>query len=235
MHKSKLTTTVSGMVGNSSNNTSTAMNLNNYVKSSHKCEVCLVEFKQDFHLHQHIRSKSHSNKVEEVLSRGDPVPDHLVIQASDNNSKSSTTNTAAKFGGVPSSAQGPAHGHGVVNQDQIQSFVVPNLNQVFQPQPISMESTRTKFIDEDLINLADTTSDAASELFLDDPNIKLIIVNEANRDVMLMTSSAGTSSQTGSPSVEPKSAICLQNEVKLSDAVATEDSNLMSTMSLETE
>ena len=199
------------------------MNLNNYVKS-HKCEVCLVEFKQDFHLHQHIRSKSHSNKVEEVLSRGEPVPDHLVIQASDNN-----TTTTAKFGaGVPTSAHGPpAHGHGV-NQDQIQSFVVPNLEQVFQPQPLGtqpmgqpmgMESTRTKFNDEDLIDLADTTSDA-SELFLDDPNIKLIIVNEANRDVMLMTSSSAATSS--------------QNEVKLSDA-ATEDSNLMSTMSLETE
>ena len=150
---------------------------------SHKCEVCLVEFKQDFHLHQHIRSKSHSNKVEEVLSRGEPVPDHLVIQAD--------------------TAKNP----------DLQSFVVPNLEQVFQPQPMGMDSTRTKFNDEDLVDLADTTS--ASELFLDDPNIKLIIVNEANRDVMLMTSSSS------------------QNEVKLSDA-ATEDSNLMS-MSLETE
>ena len=56
----------------------------------------------------------------------------------------------------------------------------------------------TKFNDEDLIDLADNNS------FLDENNVQLIIVNEANQDVMLMTS----------------------NEVKLSDA-ASEDNNLI--------
>ena len=73
--------------------------------------------------------------------------------------------------------------------------------------PLSLDQTptfveqqnlvQTKFnIDEDLINLADNNT------FLDDNNVQLIIVNEANQDaaVMLMTS----------------------NEVKLSDA-ASED------------
>lgn len=55
-------------------------------------------------------------------------------------------------------------------------------------------------VDDDLMNLADTNS----ELFLDDTNVQLIIVNEANEDVMLMTS----------------------NEVKLSDA-ATDDTNMI--------
>ena len=55
-------------------------------------------------------------------------------------------------------------------------------------------------VDDDLMNLADTNS----ELFLDDTNVQLIIVNEANEDVMLMTS----------------------NEVKLSDA-ATDDTNII--------
>jgi len=54
-----------------------------------------------------------------------------------------------------------------------------------------------QFNDEDLINLSDNS-------FLDDSNVQYIIVNEANQDVMLMTS----------------------DEVKLSDA-ATEEHNLM--------
>ena len=61
-----------------------------------------------------------------------------------------------------------------------------------------VDSRSTKFNDEDLINLADNNS------FLDDNNVQLIIVNEANQDVMLMTS----------------------NEVKLSDA-ATEENHLI--------
>lgn len=71
------------------------------------------------------------------------------------------------------------------------SLVIPlNLdNHSYVEQP--------SLVDEDLINLADNN-------FLDDSNVQLIIVNEANEDVMLMTS----------------------NEVKLSDA-ASEDPNLM--------
>ena len=73
------------------------------------------------------------------------------------------------------------------------SLVIPlNLDQTFVEQ---QNLVQTKFNDEDLINLADNNS------FLDDNNVQLIIVNEANQDaVMLMTS----------------------NEVKLSDA-ASED------------
>ena len=82
------------------------------------------------------------------------------------------------------------------------SLVIPlSLEQSFveQQHPGSIVDSRTtKFNDEDLINLADNNS------FLDDNNVQLIIVNEANQDVMLMTS----------------------NEVKLSDA-ASEDNNLI--------
>ena len=56
--------------------------------------------------------------------------------------------------------------------------------------------TEQPLVDEELINLADSSS------FLDDNNVQLIIVNDAHKDVMLMTS-----------------------EVKLSDA-ASEDHNL---------
>ena len=81
------------------------------------------------------------------------------------------------------------------------SLVIPlSLDQSFvEQQHGSMVDARsTKFNDEDLINLADNNS------FLDDNNVQLIIVNEANQDVMLMTS----------------------NEVKLSDA-ATEENHLI--------
>ena len=83
------------------------------------------------------------------------------------------------------------------------SLVIPiNLDHAFvdQSQNSTVTDTRSsKFNDEDLINLADNNA------FLDENNVQLIIVNEANQDVMLMTS----------------------NEVKLSDA-ASEDSNLIS-------
>ena len=87
----------------------------------------------------------------------------------------------------------PAAPEQVVTNDL--SLVIPVLN--LEQTPFATGST--KFNDEDLINLAD---DHNSELFLDDSNVQLIIVNEANQDaaVMLMTS----------------------NEVKLSDAVASE-------------
>ena len=80
--------------------------------------------------------------------------------------------------------------------------MTPNFVDQSQSTAAAMVDTNqlrsTKFNDEDLIDLADNNS------FLDENNVQLIIVNEANQDVMLMTS----------------------NEVKLSDA-ASEDNNLI--------
>jgi uncharacterized Zn-finger protein len=131
----------------------------------HKCQVCGTCYKFDFHLKQHLKSKGHKIKVDEKLNRGEPVPDHLIVD-----------------------------------------------NMAFVELDPSFVEQNSKFNDEDLINLADS---ANSELFLDDSNVQLIIVNEANQDVMLMTTSSN------------------KDEVKLSDSAPRD--NLMSHMTLDTE
>ena len=135
----------------------------------HRCDSCSMSFKFDSQLGQHLKSKTHLNKVNDQKLKTQPPP--TSIQTHDF-SLVIPLNLDPNF----------------VDQSQSTATALVDNNQL----------RSTKFNDEDLIDLADNNS------FLDDNNVQLIIVNEANQDVMLMTS----------------------NEVKLSDA-ASEDNNLI--------
>ena len=139
----------------------------------HRCDSCSISFRFDAQLGQHLKSKTHLNKVNDrKLKRANETqPPPTSIQTHDF-SLVIPLNLDPNF--VDQQSQSTA---AMVDTNQLRS---------------------TKFNDEDLIDLADNNS------FLDDNNVQLIIVNEANQDVMLMTS----------------------NEVKLSDA-ASEDNNLI--------
>lgn len=175
--------------------------LRNHILMKHaerrfQCFLCSKKFgsKQNLEQHEVVHTGMaswHCSACDMSFKRHHHYKTHLSSQSHRNKSRS----TVPK----PIAAKEPAmldiDDPGLKTQNNDFSLVIPlNLEHSLA------SGEQHSIVDDDLMNLADTNS----ELFLDDTNVQLIIVNEANEDVMLMTS----------------------NEVKLSDA-ATDDTNII--------
>jgi uncharacterized C2H2 Zn-finger protein len=159
--------------------------------ASFHCSVCALSFKRQHHFKSHLNSQAHRNKAVVRLPKR-IAPLILEEPLEEEELKCEPCGMTFKFEGhLRQHLKAKAHLSKVDKLEQVReqqddfSLVIPLNFDTEQP-----------LVDEELINLADSSS------FLDDNNVQLIIVNDAHKDVMLMTS-----------------------EVKLSDA-ASEDHNL---------
>lgn len=165
------------------------------------CNICDVRFKRQHHFKAHLNSNNHKTKNNEaVVEKSKKAPAIVdIIPEPEPQIECQVCRTSFKF---------DFHLKQHLRSKNHTSKVEEKLNRgEAVPDHLIVDKSDYvfDFANDDFLQHADQ-----NELFLDDSNVQLIVINEANQDVMLMT----------------------HGDVKLSDAAPDQDNALMS-MSLE--